>query len=122
MGVVENTTEASGKLRARGRGTRRAIPAPAIAAAAVNGRPAGATAIRPPKFPRRVVDIRAHGAVADGRIDCSIAIADAIAACAKAGGGQVLVPAGTWLTGAIHLRSNINLHLEDGATLRFSSD
>jgi len=36
------------------------------------------------------------------------------------GGGTVVVPAGKWLTGAIHLQSNINLHLEEGAELSFS--
>ena len=37
-----------------------------------------------------------------------------------AGGGRVVVPAGTFLTGAIHLKSSVNLHLSAGATLRFS--
>ncbi len=37
-----------------------------------------------------------------------------------AGGGRVVIPAGIFLTGAIHLASNVNLHLEEGATLRFS--
>ncbi|MEO6435484.1 MAG: glycosyl hydrolase family 28 protein, partial [Tepidisphaeraceae bacterium] len=78
--------------------------------------------LREPKFPRRVIDIRDYGAVGDGRIDCTVSFADAIAACAKAGGGRVLVPAGTWSTGPIHLRSNINLHFEQGATVKFSSD
>jgi hypothetical protein len=43
-----------------------------------------------------------------------------IAACAAAGGGRVLVPDGRFLTGAIHLKSRINLHLADGATIAFS--
>ncbi|ATC66113.1 polygalacturonase [Nibricoccus aquaticus] len=46
----------------------------------------------------------------------------AIQACAEAGGGRVIVPPGRWLTGAIHLRSNVNLHLADGAVLEFSAD
>lgn len=45
----------------------------------------------------------------------------AIAACHAAGGGRVVVPAGDWLTGAIHLRSNVNLHVSAGATLKFST-
>lgn len=49
------------------------------------------------------------------------AIAEAIAACHQAGGGRVLIPAGRWLTGAIHLRSNVNLHLAKNAVLVFSS-
>ncbi|MGH3165132.1 MAG: glycoside hydrolase family 28 protein, partial [Trebonia sp.] len=54
--------------------------------------------------------------------DCTQAIATAIAACNQAGGGHVVVPAGTFLTGAVHLRSNVDLHLEQGSTLRFSTD
>ncbi|HEY9219627.1 MAG TPA: glycoside hydrolase family 28 protein, partial [Phenylobacterium sp.] len=46
----------------------------------------------------------------------------AIAACTAAGGGRVLVPAGDWLTGAVHLKSNVELHVAEGATLRFKTD
>ena len=34
----------------------------------------------------------------------------------------MVVPAGTFLTGAVHLKSNVNLHISEGATLKFSSD
>jgi polygalacturonase len=117
---------------AKTRAVRRAIPAAATVAApapavkngaAKNGAaPFRMPRLRLPTFPSRVVDIRGHGAVGDGRIDCTVAIADAITACAQAGGGRVLVPAGEWFTGPIHLKSNINLHLERGARVRFSSD
>ncbi|MDT8761079.1 glycoside hydrolase family 28 protein [Sphingomonas psychrotolerans] len=50
------------------------------------------------------------------------AIADSIAAASATGGGRVVVPAGIWATGPIHLRSNVELHLEKGATLAFSPD
>lgn len=73
-----------------------------------------------PSFPDRTIDIRDYGAVGDGVTVNTKAFADAIAACVKAGGGRVLVPAGIWLTGAIHLKSNINLHIQEGAELRFS--
>ena len=73
-----------------------------------------------PAFPDRVVDIRDHGAVAGGAVKNTRAFADAIAACADAGGGRVLVPAGTWLTGPIHLKSRIDLHLAEGAEIIFS--
>jgi len=73
-----------------------------------------------PLFPARVVDIREHGAVADGVTKNTAAFAAAIRACAEAGGGRVLVPAGRWLTGPVHLRSNIDLHLAEGAVLVFS--
>lgn len=50
------------------------------------------------------------------------AIHKAISLCSENGGGRVIVPAGTWLTGPIRLQSNVNLHLEEGATLLFSDD
>lgn len=50
------------------------------------------------------------------------AIARAIEVCSDAGGGRVVIPAGTWKTGPIHLKSNVNLYLADGAVVRFSDD
>ncbi|MBR1463680.1 MAG: glycoside hydrolase family 88 protein [Prevotella sp.] len=50
------------------------------------------------------------------------AINKAIEACSKAGGGRVIVPEGTWNTGAITLKSNVNLVIEKGATLLFAFD
>ena len=61
------------------------------------------------------------GAKPDGS-KCTVAFARAIAACADAGGGRVVVPPGRWLTGAIHLKSNVELHLENGAEVVFSQD
>lgn len=74
-----------------------------------------------PVFPKRTFDIRKYGAKRDGRTPATQAIARTIAACAQAGGGRVLVPKGIWLTGAIHLKSNVELHLAEGAVLRFST-
>jgi polygalacturonase len=62
------------------------------------------------------------GAVQDDQQKTSDAIAKAIAAANAAGSGVVVVPAGVWLTGKIHLKSNVNLHVEKGATLLFSSN
>ena len=67
--------------------------------------------IIPPEFPARDFVITKYGAVADGQTDCTAAIAKAIAACAAAGGGHVVVPAGEFFTGPIHLQSNVDLHL-----------
>jgi polygalacturonase len=78
--------------------------------------------IKPPVFPNRDFDITRFGAEGDGKKNSSEAIAKAIAACTQAGGGRVIVPDGVFLTGAIHLKSNVNLHLADGATLLFSGD
>ncbi len=78
--------------------------------------------IHAPTFPDRNFDITAFGAVADGKTDSTMALRHAIEACHAAGGGHVLVPTGTFLTGAIHLLSNVDLHLADGATIQFSTD
>ena len=76
-----------------------------------------------PKFPARDFDITQSGAIGDGQTDCTAAIAKAIDACAEAGGGRVVVPAGEFLTGAIHLKSNVNLHLAaTNAILKFSTN
>ena len=75
-----------------------------------------------PTFPDRSFDIRDFGAVANSDVACHEAINAAIAACNEAGGGHVIVPEGTFLTGAITLLSNVDLHLEQGATLLFSDN
>jgi len=69
-----------------------------------------------------VYDVRGFGAVADGVTKNTDAFKKAIAAAVAKGGGTVLVPAGRWVTGPIHLASNVNLHLADGAELLFSQD
>lgn len=51
----------------------------------------------------------------------ALAIAEAINR-ASTTGGSVIIPAGDWLTKKIHLKSNINLHISEGATLLFSED
>ena len=78
--------------------------------------------IHAPTFPHRDFVITNFGAVPDGQTDCTAAIARAIDACARAGGGRVVVPAGEFLTGAIHLKSKVNLHLDKSSTLKFITD
>jgi polygalacturonase len=78
--------------------------------------------IKPPVFPKRDFQITRYGAVGDGKTDCTSAFAKAITACNKAGGGRVVVPTGDFLTGSIYLKSNVNLHVSSGATVRFSQD
>lgn len=75
-----------------------------------------------PSFPDRIFDIREYGAEPGGERTTTEAIARAIHTCHEQGGGRVRVPEGTWLTGAVHLKSNVNLQLDEGAVLRFSSD
>jgi polygalacturonase len=78
--------------------------------------------IIPPVFPDRDFPIPRYGAVDDGRTDCTAAFRAAVQACAEAGGGRVVVPEGRWLTGPIHLRSNVNLHVQRGAVVVFRQD
>ena len=67
--------------------------------------------------PENNFNVRAFGAVGDGKNLDSPAINKAIEACAASGGGTVVVPAGIYLSGSIHLRSNIHLLIDAGATI-----
>lgn len=78
--------------------------------------------IQKPVFPDRDFFITDYGAVGDGTTKCTDAFKNAIAACHNSGGGKVIVPEGTYLTGAIHLKSNVNLYLSKNATVKFSTD
>lgn len=84
--------------------------------------PAILSRIKAPKFPDRIFSISDFGAPTDGKSDASAAIHAAIDACSAAGGGTVRIPAGVYRTGAIHLKSNINLNLDEGATVHFLTD
>ena len=79
--------------------------------------------IVPPTFANKDFSIIDYGAKADGSTDCLPAIKSAIDACNKAGGGRVVIPSGTYFVkGPIHLLSNVNLHLDDKAVVKFSTD
>jgi polygalacturonase len=78
--------------------------------------------IHEPKFPKCDFLITNFGAVGDGKTDCTDAIAKAIQACVEKGGGRVVVPEGQFLTGAIHMKSGVNLHLMTNSVLLFSTD
>ena len=82
--------------------------------------PAVLARIKAPEFPAHDFPITDFGAKPG--TDASTALKSAIVACSAAGGGRVVVPAGEWLTGAIYLKSNVNLHVAEGATLRWSFD
>jgi polygalacturonase len=71
---------------------------------------------------RPVFDVKNYGAAADGKTKDTAAFAKAIGAASQAGGGIVLVPAGTYLTGPITILSNIELLTEKGTLLQFSKD
>lgn len=75
------------------------------------------------KFPAKEFNINDYGAKANNPDVLSHqAINEAILQCSLSGGGKVIVPSGTYYTGPVTLKSNVNLHLEDGATLKFSTD
>lgn len=65
----------------------------------------------------RQFDIDEHGARADGRMVNTAAIQGAIDTCHQAGGGQVVCGPGSWVTGSLELRSDVELHLEAGCRL-----
>ncbi|MGH9327548.1 MAG: rhamnogalacturonidase [Terriglobia bacterium] len=64
-----------------------------------------------------VYDVREFGATGDGKAVDTPAINKAIAAAAATGGGRVVFPAGTYLCYSIHLKSNVALYLDQGATI-----
>lgn len=75
-----------------------------------------------PKFKNNQYNILNYGAKADGKTISTESFKKAIQECSKNGGGKVIVPNGKFLTGAIHLLDNVNLHLEDGAEIIFSTN
>lgn len=76
--------------------------------------------IREPQFNNKDFVITKYGANPNAKPAANQkAINKAIEACSKAGGGRVVVPEGTFHTGAITLKSKVNLHVEKGAVLQF---
>ncbi|GAB6099530.1 exopolygalacturonase PelB [Halanaerocella petrolearia] len=73
-----------------------------------------------PSFPDRNYNLKDFGGSEGGEDLNTEVFKKAINACSKAGGGTITVPEGVWLTGPIHLKSNIHLKLEEGAIVRFS--
>ena len=69
-----------------------------------------------------VFDVQTFGAKGDGKANDTQAIQAAIDAAAKVGGGEVYLPAGTYISGSIFLKDNIDFHLEKGATLLGSTN
>ena len=100
-----------------------------LAATAVVTSPAAALAhAAAPSTPKRraVADafynVFDFGAIGDGKARCTSAIQKAVDTCASEGGGNVLVPAGRYLTGPIFLKSNVHVEVLSGATLLFTTD
>src|SRR5215204_5768609 len=72
----------------------------------------GAAETRPAMY-----DVRAFGAVGDGKTLDTAALDKAIETANATGGGTVLFPAGNYLSVTIHLKSNVALYLDQGATI-----
>lgn len=70
----------------------------------------------------KIYDMHVLGADNTGKISCTTLINNAIKQAATDGGGTIYFPAGTYLTAAIHLQSNITIELESGAILKFSDN
>jgi len=78
--------------------------------------------VNEPVIPNNTVNLKDFGAVNGGYVLNTKAFADAIEAVSKKGGGKVIIPTGIWLTGPIILKSNIELHAQTGALIKFSTD
>ena len=78
--------------------------------------------VKVPSFRDKTYVITDFGAQSGGVFDNTQAFKKAIQHCSKNGGGKVLVPSGKYFTGPIHLEDNVNLHLQEGAEILFSTN
>jgi len=78
--------------------------------------------VKPVSFPDKIFKVEDFGAISDGVYNNTEAFKNAISKCTESGGGKVLISAGTYYTGPIHLEDNVNLHLEEGAVILFSTN
>ncbi|MDO8529630.1 MAG: glycoside hydrolase family 28 protein [bacterium] len=74
------------------------------------------------EFPDNTCDIKNYGAIGDGNFINTQSIKNAVEDCYQKGGGEIIFPKGKWLTGPIHLKSNINLHLEKDSEIIFTAN
>ncbi|GMG80051.1 glycoside hydrolase family 28 protein [Bacillus safensis] len=78
--------------------------------------------IKAPQFPDRELNVVHYGADAEGQELSTNAIQSAIDDAHRLKGGRVLIPAGRFMTGALELKSNVELHLHEKAYVTFSQD
>ena len=71
---------------------------------------------------QNIYNIISYGAMTDGKTVATKALQKAIDECNANGGGEVMIPAGVFIIGTVHLKSNINLYLQAGAVLRGSTN
>jgi len=79
-------------------------------------------AISLPRIPNKDFLLTDFGAIGDGETDCSDAFRQAVAACKAEGGGRIVVPAGSYATGPIHLGEKMELHVQEEARIAFIPD
>ncbi|HWB33514.1 MAG TPA: glycoside hydrolase family 28 protein [Acidobacteriaceae bacterium] len=79
-------------------------------------------AVAAPKGPQVSLNVKDLGATGDGKTKDTVALQLAIERCSNLGGGEVIVPAGEYLTGALALKSGVTLRIEEGATLQGTTD
>jgi polygalacturonase len=72
--------------------------------------------------PTVTLNVKDLGATGDGKTNDTLALQLTIERCSVLGGGEVIIPAGDYATGALALRSNVTLRIEDGASLLGSGD
>jgi hypothetical protein len=113
-----NTTRTNISREDHGMAAKRGMVCLVLAQAMLLQACAGARGADGPAVPgKSVFNVRDYGAAGDGKTLDSPAINRAIDACAAAGGGTVCLPAGTYLSGSIHMKSHINLLIDAGATI-----
>ncbi len=78
--------------------------------------------IKEPVFKNKTYNILDFGGKSGGVFDNTQVFKKAIQKCTKNGGGIVLVPAGKYFTGPIHLDNNVNLHLAEGSEVVFNTN
>ena len=84
--------------------------------------PAAMAQPQPVPSPHAIFNVREYGARGDGETLDTVAIQNALRACADAGGGTVLFPPGKYVTGTLEVFSNTTLDLSAGAILEGSTD
>jgi len=92
------------------------------ATANATGNPATAPDASAGAGPAVKLNVKDYGAIGDGKSKDTLALQLAIERCSLLGGGEVVFPAGDYATGALALRSNVTLRIEDGASLLGSGD
>ncbi|MCL5064094.1 MAG: glycosyl hydrolase family 28 protein [Firmicutes bacterium] len=103
------------------------LPGPNTVSPYLSQLPFASPDITPPQIAPKVFTITQYGAEANNLSPMAIAanttaINTAIADASKSGGGEVVIPAGLWVTGSIVMQSNVNLHTDNGAVVEFTAN